>query len=66
MVDLCQSVAYNNSMKKIKVYRQIESSDKMVHEALRIAENFKVLPYGVVSKILESKASDYSLAQGKK
>ena len=53
-------------MRRIQVYRQIEEQDKTVKEAIEIANNFKVLPYYVVAKILESKASNYSLAQNQK
>ena len=50
-------------MNKIQVLREIEPQDKTVIEALEITKRFKVLPYHEVVRLLESKASDYSLSK---
>ena len=52
-------------MSKIQVFRQIDKNDKTVLEALAITERFKVLPYYEVEKILDTKATDFSLSRNK-
>ena len=44
----------------IRVIRPVAESDKAVIEAKQITAQFKVLPYGKVDKLLDSKASRFS------
>ena len=43
----------------IRVIRKIDQNDKVVHKALAITRDFKVLPYPEVDKILSAKSSKY-------
>jgi len=57
-------MAYNNSMKKIQVFRPVNEQDKTVRRALEIQKYFKVLPYPEVEKRLDTKI-DYSILNDK-
>ena len=54
-----------NTAKRIQVIREIQDEDKIVKEALAIAERFKVLPYPVAYEILKPKLGDIKVGGGK-
>ena len=47
----------------VQIIKPVDASDKKVIEARRIAESVKVLPYSEVEKLLDKRASDFSLAR---
>lgn len=49
----------------IQIVKPIDKDDKMVIEAKRIAESVKILPYAEVERLLDKKASSFSLARAK-
>jgi len=50
---------------KIQVVRQISKTDKTVIEAKKITEKFKVLSYHESDKLLEKKATNFTLSRAK-
>jgi len=49
----------------IQIIKTIDNNDKAVLEAIKITEQFKVLPYCEVEKRLDIKASNFSLSKAK-
>lgn len=45
-------------LQKVQIIREIRDEDKVIKEAIEIAERFKVLPYGQINAILETKLGD--------
>ena len=52
-----------NDTQKIQVIREIKEEDRLVREALEIAERFKVLPYYQINAILETKLSNLTVSK---
>ena len=51
--------------KNIQIVKLVDKNDKAVIQARQIAEKVKILSYPETEKLLDRKASDFSLARAK-